>query len=326
MIFDYLFLPIIFFIGAVTSYQDFYYGKIKNKWIFFGLGWVTVIFGASFVWGLAVPFLSDIFGRQFIIILPNYMLSALVNSAISLVVGYLLWYFDAWSAGDAKLFFIFSLLLPLKYYQKSALPYFPSIVLLVNIFIPVVIFLSIISIYHFSLRIVNLFCPGKEKINLREAGPKAMKFLRENKWQVFKILPAIFLMSFVFQLIRYKLNAIGMGQNNWLAAIFLLMSQLMGRLNRIFTKKIAIFLVIFGVIFYVYWTGLASLLDDSIRMMPLLKNSLIMMPIFLIISALLKKLPGETKGQRLPFAFWIFIGVLITIILKGSIASLIIRH
>jgi len=53
-----------------------------------------------------------------------------------------------WSAGDAKLFFVFSLLIPISYYSKSYLPVFPSFALLVNIFIPILLFLIFASCFY----------------------------------------------------------------------------------------------------------------------------------------------------------------------------------
>jgi Flp pilus assembly protein protease CpaA len=130
MILNYLFLPMIFLIGLITSYQDFRYGKIKNKWIILGLAWGLGIYLFFLIWGLAIePIISF-----------SYIFNVFVNGFIALIVGYLLWYFNFWSAGDAKLFALFAFLLPLEYYWRTVLPYFPSFVLLINIFIPVLVF------------------------------------------------------------------------------------------------------------------------------------------------------------------------------------------
>jgi len=128
-LFDFLLLPVLFFIGLVTSYQDFRYGKIKNKWTILGMAWGLGIYILCIIWALIFPYLSQIFPKISFFILPSYILKVFINSAFALIVGYLLWSFDFWSAGDAKLFLVFSLLLPLKYYWKSALPYFPSFAL-----------------------------------------------------------------------------------------------------------------------------------------------------------------------------------------------------
>ncbi|MBU2634963.1 hypothetical protein KJ841_00605, partial [Patescibacteria group bacterium] len=68
MILDYLFLPLLFFIGLITSYQDFKEGKIKNKWIILGL-----------IWGLGVYLLFLIFGSLSF----YYVSKVLINSIIA---------------------------------------------------------------------------------------------------------------------------------------------------------------------------------------------------------------------------------------------------
>ncbi|MDI6605604.1 MAG: hypothetical protein QME65_00430, partial [Candidatus Omnitrophota bacterium] len=57
-----------------------------------------------------------------------------------------------WAAGDAKLFIVYTLLIPLDYYSKSYLPYFPSFTLLLNIFIPLFLFILIIAF----LKLINM--------------------------------------------------------------------------------------------------------------------------------------------------------------------------
>jgi Flp pilus assembly protein protease CpaA len=141
---DYLFLPMIFLIGLITSYQDFRYGKIKNKWIILGLAWGLGIYLFFLVWGLiSEPIISF-----------SYIFKVFINSFIALIIGYLLWYFNLWSAGDAKLFALFAFLLPLEYYWRTALPYFPSFVLLINIFIPVLVF-YLIKYFVFLVKLLT---------------------------------------------------------------------------------------------------------------------------------------------------------------------------
>ena len=50
MLIDILFLPVIFFIGLVTSWEDFCFGKIKNKWIILGLVYGITILAGLFLW------------------------------------------------------------------------------------------------------------------------------------------------------------------------------------------------------------------------------------------------------------------------------------
>jgi hypothetical protein len=65
----------------------------------------------------------------------SYLKDVLINFCIASVIGYSLWKFEIWAPGDGKLFIISVLLVPLKYYGTAHFPYFPAFALLINIFI-----------------------------------------------------------------------------------------------------------------------------------------------------------------------------------------------
>jgi len=315
MLLDYLFLPVLFLIGLITSYQDFKEGKIKNKWIILGLVWGLGIYVLCLIWTLIVPYLSQIFSKELTFILPSYILKVLINSAIALIVGYLLWYFNLWSAGDAKLFFVFSLLLPLKYYWKTALPYFPSFSLLINIFIPALIFLVGQNFFYFLKsisiqKIINFWNSGRSK-------------LKTNYPAYLKTFFGFFLIFAAFQIIRLELgNLIGQS-GGWLIGVILLVTLARKPLNKVFQKNWFLILFCLGIIFYLaigyphFYSGLAKLAL-------LIKGSLFFMAVFMVIS-LLASVIEESQKKHLPFAIWAFIGVLITILLEGSLISLILQ-
>ena len=160
MIFDILFLPIVFFIGLITSYEDIKYGKVRNKWILLGLIWGLVVIFSFFVWyfiasPISLFYYFDVLNSPdnspapvFTVSLV-YLEKIIINALIALAISFLMWRSNAWAAGDAKLFFVYSLLIPLKYYWKSYLPYFPSFVLLINIFIPILLYLLVRASFHY---------------------------------------------------------------------------------------------------------------------------------------------------------------------------------
>ena len=117
---NFLFLVPLAVIGLICAYTDIKYGKIFNKWIVFGLIYVFFLYVFLFSYKTSI----------------DYIFELILNGAIAFLVGYLLWHFKLWSAGDAKLFAVYAFLIPLHFYSKSYTPYFPSFNLLVNVFIP----------------------------------------------------------------------------------------------------------------------------------------------------------------------------------------------
>ncbi len=135
---DYLFLSVIFILGFFIVKDDIKFRRIRNKYVFAGLSAGAFLYFACFFSGS---------------VSADYMLKVAVNSSISLAVGFLIWRLNFWPAGDAKLFFILSLLLPLKYFSNSYLPYFPSFIILLNSFICALIFLLPILVWKTAAKI-----------------------------------------------------------------------------------------------------------------------------------------------------------------------------
>ncbi|MCL4406053.1 MAG: A24 family peptidase [Patescibacteria group bacterium] len=117
----------MFLIGLVCAYTDIRYNRIPNKIIIAGLGCAMISYIFVFLY------------NYFFIGLPensHYVSEVLSNAALAIVVGYVLWDKKLWSAGDAKLFMVYAALMPLKFYSASFIKFFPSINLLINLFIP----------------------------------------------------------------------------------------------------------------------------------------------------------------------------------------------
>ena len=194
MVFDILFLPLLFFISFVISYEDVKYGKVRNKWILLGIFWGLAVLFFFLIWYFIATPITHFYYFDILKLPPgsaapvftvslNYLGKVILNVAIALAIAFLMWRFKAWAAGDAKLFVVYALLVPLKYYWKSYLPYFPSFVLLINIFIPVVLYLLVRSCFYYL-----------KYIYLKIAKPPAVKKERQKKpspekktiWQALK--------------------------------------------------------------------------------------------------------------------------------------------
>ena len=207
MIFDILFLPIVFFIGLITSYEDIKHGKVKNKWILLGLIWGLAIIFFFVVWYFIASPITRFYYFD-IMNLPDdspapvftvslaYLGRIIINAVLALVLSFLMWRSNAWAAGDAKLFFVYSLLIPLKYYWKSYLPYFPSFVLLINIFIPIFLYLLARScFYYFKFIYFRLTKPTK--VNLADKKDD-LKIKSDKKKKLWKTVKSMTVMLFAF--------------------------------------------------------------------------------------------------------------------------------
>ena len=194
MILKLFFLIPLFVIGTICSWTDIKYGKIKNKWVGLGFVWVLVLYLSLFVY------------NYFFIHQPEnvgYLKDMVINGIISLGLGYILWNLKFMAAGDAKLFALYSFLIPPEFYAKSYYLYFPSFVLLVNIFIPIFLFLTVKAIGFAASRIF---------VWLKEVKPERF-FERVNIlkfWQLtFKLLKMYIFFSLVFIVLQVVMNRSG---------------------------------------------------------------------------------------------------------------------
>jgi len=147
---NYFFLTIIISLGLITSYEDFKFGKIRNQWILLGL-FLGIFFWSCFL----------IFTR---LVNINYFLLIIVNFLIAVLVGFTMWRIKAWSAGDAKMFMVYTLLVPFSFYAKTYLKFFPAFIILFNTFLLVLVSLLMLS----GLYLIKSFCRKllkNEKIN-----------------------------------------------------------------------------------------------------------------------------------------------------------------
>jgi len=198
MILDILFLPMLFFISVVVGYEDIRYGKVRNKWILIGIVWSLAVFFSAFFWYFIAFPLTRFFYANILHSAPDTQISvytihlgyigrSLINAAIALVVAFLIWRFKFWAAGDAKLFIVYSLLIPLGYYWKSYFHYFPSFVLLINIFVPVFLYLLIRSFFYYIRFIYLRITESPDQRFWYRGKPQALTALKENNDSVKRI-------------------------------------------------------------------------------------------------------------------------------------------
>lgn len=143
-----IFIAVLIF-GIYTSYTDIKYGKIKNISILLML-----------ISGLFINFfLTKTFSTIELNINSDFIQS-IINIIITFSFGFFLWLAGLWPQGDAKLFLGYSLLLPVFTYRHGYISFFPSLVILINTFIPILIFYISNSLLHVKLK--NLKADAKQ--------------------------------------------------------------------------------------------------------------------------------------------------------------------
>jgi len=153
-----LFITILIF-GIYTSYIDIKDGKIKNLSVL-----LLIISGL-----LINIFLSNTLST-FDFNMKSDFVQSIVNIIITFMAGFFLWLAGLWSSGDAKLFLGYSVLLPIFTYKHGYLSFFPSVVILINTFIPIAVFYVFNSFLYIKSKnlkasVKQVFSP-KNVINL----------------------------------------------------------------------------------------------------------------------------------------------------------------
>jgi len=141
-----LILVFIVAFGLITSYDDIRFNRIKNKWVLLAIAFGVLV-------SIIIHFLNP--SQTTPTGLP-YLAEFYLNVLCTFVLGYILWYTGLWSAGDAKLFLAYALLIPITTYQFALFPHFPSYTLLVNTFTPFLLFFIIFVL----IRIKKAMNPG----------------------------------------------------------------------------------------------------------------------------------------------------------------------
>ena len=249
-----LFLFPLAVIGAVCCYTDIKYGKIFNKWIVFGF--INIFFLYIFLF----------FYKANI----DYIFEAILNGAIAFLAGYLLWHFKLWAAGDAKLFALYAFLIPLHFYSKSYLPYFPSFNLLVNLFMPLL----------FVLMLGALITALKEGWRLKN---KTKGLEIANKQKTFRFLISLCQMFltylFAIMVLRFFLFFMEKSLENQSSLnpfiVFILLFLTMGYLNKKKQEKKWLNFVIYGTV--LACAGFFALSGEIQLLITVLKTALVFM-------------------------------------------------
>lgn len=328
---DLILISIIGF-GLINSYTDLKYGKIKN---------------ASIILMILIAIVLNTY-------LHLFTYETIINSLIAIIFGFTVYFLNYWSAGDAKLFFAFTLLFPISFYHFGKINYFPAIAILINTFVPVAIF------YFFrSIRTI-----------------KYKKFLQNLKFQFNKIdffTSIVYLFGFPFIYMYFHLKLDVFTSTIIVLILFQLLKKvpkkygmflfsLLSVLNILFLLSnnailnffySFIFSILIYQIFKVAYILLTSIsFSTPVDIKKLKPGQIVGQPLFFLDGtffkvtkkggqkihtltnnqvAILKKLYASGKikfktlliEQTVPFAPFIFLGVLITYLIGGNLFSFV---
>lgn len=303
MIFDILFLPLLFFIGIITSYEDIKHGKVRNKWILLGLFWGLTIIIFFFVWYfIASPItryyyyetqhLPDDSPVSVFTVPLVYLWKVILNAVIALLIAFLMWRFNAWAAGDAKLFIVCALLLPLKYYWKSYLPYFPSFVLLINTFIPIFLYLLLRScFYYIKFIYLRLTKTTQRNSSFKNSQPKKKADKKKSFREKIKnmiVMPLGFMsIILIFRLFQEPIKEyFSIDISSWWMFIFVGLIIFSRASSKVFQKPLA-FKIIVVTLIVVLGYGFISSPDATWQ---ILYRTIKRMIVFIVILTLFRKL------------------------------------
>ena len=302
--YNFVFLPIIIFIGNITSLEDFKHSKIRNKLVLVGLIYAAIIYLLAWL----IYYLT---GKQDLGLAASFIWNFdkwCINLIISTAVAYLLWHFKMWGAGDAKLFIAYAALIPMGQYSKVYFNYyFASFLLMLCIFIPATIFLFLKAMLYFLKRL-NFAKVRNSLTNL-----KKVKINEPKIFALVKVLFGFFVFFLFFIMLRQEfISLIGriLPNRNILMLITLLAFR---PLSKIFKKKSKSALLFFTVfVLYIIFKIQSSGGQYLIFIVSALKRSVMIMLLFPIITKTIHIYEENTIHKTTPFAFWMFLGALIT--------------
>jgi len=351
-IIELIFLPAIILLGLITSYQDIKFGKIKNRWII-----LSIIYSL-----ISYTIIMMIYKLSNNLLNYSYFTDVILNLLISCLVGFLLWNFKFWNAADGKLFIAYSALLPLSLYSNFYVKNFPSFVILVNTFVPFLIFALFIFIIKAKEQVNNLHKELKKTkknellilpLNIFWIMwiPKLLTFLKINLDFLTSLVVIMGLSISVQQLFKKKII---------LVSLFLCILRIMfdKTINLASLEQFLIYFLLITVIFFVFKFS-SAMFTKSVKISELKPGIILLGEIYkkgkkyIILESRelmlgkkkdlfsinseaeglteqdinrIKKLQKQGKlsfsslkvHQTLPFAPFIFLGVLLTLIAKGN--------
>ena len=262
---NFLLLPGILGIGISATLSDIKTGKVKNSLIKNGFWSGLLIYLSLFLWSVTRKYSGflAIFFRDAYYLNFNYFFDLIINTVIALAVGIVLWKLNFWAAGDAKLFTLMSFLVPLTVYSREKIIYFPSFILLLNIYTICLLCLIFKGVLKFRIKEINpLGFLNKNKQKINDFLKKIPENFQPNK--IFNFLNLILILSIIFSVIlKLSLSS----QLLVYLALFLIYLPLSGLLKKYKKMNIFIFPPLIIATFFIpdFWLKLLSKTNPFLR-------------------------------------------------------------
>ena len=149
-----IFVPAIIWFGFRASLFDIKTGKVRNSLIRNGYAFGIIANTLLFAFSVFFIYIFPMAGSHYLNL--RYFLELLINLAVSFMVGFSFWKYDFWAAADSKIFILFTFLIPLTVYQNSRMPYFPSFIFLLNVYIIYIFYILISFLAKFKFEYIKL--------------------------------------------------------------------------------------------------------------------------------------------------------------------------
>ena len=185
----FLFLPGIATLGILSSYTDLKYGRIRNVHLF-----AAFFYGCV---GYSYLFFSNRLGYKPLVLFGNFFVTAILS--------YILYIRQFWSAGDAKLFIVFSFLCP--WFVYSGIFWLPAFSLLVHIGIFSLIYMLLFDAKAILDRLVHF--SRKDVVLWTKQFCRALAMVFSITWIISYFMPKLHIkdqfLKFVFTYLGYFL-------------------------------------------------------------------------------------------------------------------------
>lgn len=192
-----IFLPLIIITGLISCYYDIKKGIIPNKLTY-----------SMLLIGINIHVILIYFNWNNLN--PDYIYTAIINFLITVLLAFWWWKIKLWYGGDAKLFIVYSLLIPISTYQYGYVNYFPALVILINTFLPAAFFFlfetlkkpSKLLIKPIIISLLNIFALSQIPILLGIENWILIFLIVLGLSELFEIIPYGTILQIVFVIIR----------------------------------------------------------------------------------------------------------------------------